>query len=66
MTSNGIIEGYYNGSDDLGLHTSNGKIDVDIDFSQVKSSTANLLMTTSNGYVMQNFGDYTSDSDISF
>ncbi|XP_006461438.1 hypothetical protein AGABI2DRAFT_178597 [Agaricus bisporus var. bisporus H97] len=49
VTSNGIIEGYYNGSDDLGLHTSNGKIDVDIDFSQVKSSTANLLMTTSNG-----------------
>lgn len=50
-TTNGRIEGHFNASDFLQLHTSNGKIDADIDFNQDVSKKAVLSLSTTNSYV---------------
>lgn len=48
-TSNSAIEGSFNASDELVIATSNSRVDIDVDFNQLRSSRAKLSITTDNG-----------------
>lgn len=50
-TSNSAIEGSFNASDELVIATSNSRVDIDVDFNQLRSSRAKLSITTDNGSV---------------
>ena len=50
-TSNAGIQGIFNTSKFLSLHTSNGRIDVDVGLSSVDESEPGLNLATTNAYV---------------